>query len=98
MLTMKFAIFAIAAGLAGLVQAQSKSGIAPCARACLDDSTKKITACGLDDFGCICKNIGAIQGDAVGCILAKCGSDAALSMTAFCFVRNSRKEADLPGN
>ncbi|PWI63934.1 hypothetical protein PCL_02790 [Purpureocillium lilacinum] len=65
--------------LATLVSSQTREDIPSCARPCLDDAIKSTTSCAIDDFACVCKNFGSIQGAAVGCVLAKCGQDTALN-------------------
>lgn len=59
--------------------ALANSQVPSCARPCLDDAIKSTTSCAIDDLACVCKNFGSIQGAAVGCVLAKCGQDTALS-------------------
>ncbi|KAH6848191.1 hypothetical protein B0I37DRAFT_158667 [Chaetomium sp. MPI-CAGE-AT-0009] len=78
--TMKTQVSVIAIlTLAALANSQSREDIPSCARPCLDDAIKSTTSCAIDDFACVCKNFGSIQGAAVSCVLAKCGQDTALN-------------------
>ncbi|CAM1509567.1 Fc.00g033060.m01.CDS01 [Cosmosporella sp. VM-42] len=64
---------------AALVNAQSGSDIPECAQTCIDDSVQKTTSCATDNLACICKNMDAIKGDAIACVLKACGQDVALN-------------------
>ncbi|EGR44212.1 uncharacterized protein TRIREDRAFT_70840 [Trichoderma reesei QM6a] len=76
---MKTAFVALA--LAALAQAQTRADIPSCALPCLDDAVKANTKCSTTDYACICKNFDAVQGAATGCVISKCGTDVAISMS-----------------
>ncbi|UNI17478.1 hypothetical protein JDV02_003819 [Purpureocillium takamizusanense] len=71
----------LAAILAPMVAAQSRSDIPKCALPCIDASIKKNTKCATDDFACICRSVDAIRRDSdnVGCVLRECGQSVALN-------------------
>jgi len=51
-----------------------------CAKSCLDDAAEK-EGCSPTDYACLCvpATQDAIQGDATGCVVEKCGIDVALN-------------------
>lgn len=79
---MKVATIAVVASSICSVAAQNRADFLPeCSLKCLDDATKKVTNCALDDAVCWCvqSNYEDIYNNGVACVLDACGSDKAIS-------------------
>jgi len=71
----------VALALATMASAQSLADIPSCAQTCIKDAVKQATSCDVADVACVCAEMDKVQSAAVGCILAGCGQDKAISTT-----------------
>lgn len=71
---MKITAIAVLA-FASAVLAQSSNDIPECARDCISNSTKAVTDCAINDYGCACQedNFKKIQHDSSNCVVYSCG-------------------------
>ena len=75
---MKFTAL-VSLSLAAMAAAASLNDVPSCARQCLQDAVSQTTSCSDTDINCVCGSFDKVQGAATGCIISKCGTDAALS-------------------